>query len=87
MLSADDELTWPRLLAATEDISDRLRQVGGLGPLLSHVSSEDVTLVQELLKLVADLSLNGSFFFPVPALYGSHKRNAHKRTRACVMEL
>jgi hypothetical protein len=42
-----------------------------LGPLLSHVSSEDVTLVQELLKLVADLSLNGSFFFPAPALYGS----------------
>jgi len=44
-----------------DDVSDRLRQVGGLGPLLSHVSSEDSALVKQLLVLITDLALNGSF--------------------------
>ena len=47
--------------SSLDDVSDRLRQVGGLGPLLSHVSSEDSALVKQLLVLITDLALNGSF--------------------------
>ncbi|ELR16589.1 Armadillo/betacatenin-like repeat domain containing protein [Acanthamoeba castellanii str. Neff] len=46
------------ILIAIFNGTDRLRQVGGLGPLLSHVSSEDSALVKQLLVLITDLALN-----------------------------